>query len=97
MSDFGNDLIQSMQEALGHARGEANGTVEHRVVADAPDPRYVRTQLKLTQDQMARVMGLSVSGYRKWEQGQRQPGGAAATLLQVMEREPEAVRRALFG
>jgi putative transcriptional regulator len=34
---------------------------------------------------------------RKWEQGQRQPHGAALTLLNIMDREPEAVIRAISG
>jgi putative transcriptional regulator len=44
---------------------------------------------------MAQFLGTSLSGYRKWEQGQRQPSGAARTLLRVMEKEPEAVLRVL--
>jgi len=32
---------------------------------------------------------------RKWEQGQRSPTGAAKTLPEMIEREPEAVNRAL--
>jgi len=44
---------------------------------------------------MANLLGVSVSGYRKWEQGQARPSGAARTLLKVMEREPEAVLKAL--
>ena len=85
-----------MQEALAHARGERDDLVEHYVETDALDPKTVRGQLKLTQDQMALLMGMSVSGYRKWEQGQRSPGGAARTLLRVVEREPEAVKRAVL-
>ncbi len=46
---------------------------------------------------MAPLMGMSLSGYRKWEQGQRRVSGPAATLLRVIEREPDAVQRALAG
>ena len=95
MSTFGDDLLQSLQEALAHARGEQDDLVEHRVETDALDPKVMRSRLKLTQDQMTFLMGMSVSGYRKWQQGQQSPGGAARTLLRVMEREPEAVKRAL--
>ena len=58
-------------------------------------PREVRKKVKLTQAQMAPLMGMSLSGYRKWEQGTRRVSGPAATLLRVIQREPEAVRRAL--
>ena len=63
MSTFGEDLIQSLGEALAHARGAAP------VIVHAPvTPREVRRQAKLTQAQMAPLLGMSLSGYRKWEQ-----------------------------
>ena len=45
---------------------------------------------------MAPLMGMSLSGYRKWEQGQRRVIGLAAALLRLIQKEPEAVRRALL-
>lgn len=95
-SSFGEDLIQAMTEALSHARGEASeGVTVRKIEVDMPDPKLIRQQLDLTQDQMARVLGMSVHGYRKWEQGHRRMSGPAANLLRVMEKEPEAVLRAL--
>ena len=91
MSTLGNDLIQSLNEALAHAKGEGPAIVHAPVT-----PREVRKQAKLTQAQMAPLMGMSLSGYRKWEQGTRRVSGPAATLLRVVEREPEAVKRALL-
>ena len=92
MSTFGEDLIQAMGEALAHARGEGPATLHVPV-----DPREIRARAKLTQAQMAPLMGMSLSGYRKWEQGQRRVSGPAAALLRVIAKEPEAVRRALAG
>ena len=46
---------------------------------------------------MAPLVGMSLSGYRKWEQGARRVSGPAATLLQVIRKEPDAVRRALLA
>ena len=91
MSTLGNDLIRSLNEAIAHAEGEG-----HAVVHAPVTPREVRKQAKLTQAQMAPLMGMSLSGYRKWEQGTRRVSGPAATLLRVVEREPEAVKRALL-
>ena len=90
MNTFGEDLIQSLNEALAHAKGEGPAIVHAPVT-----PREVREQAKLTQAQMAPLMGMSLSGYRKWEQGTRRVSGPAATLLRVIQHEPEAVRRAL--
>ena len=96
MSKFGSDLVAALSEALSHARGEAVPDMRmHRIDPGAVDARAIRKRLALTQDEMAMALGTSPSGYRKWEQGSRQPSGAARTLLRVMEQEPEAVLRAL--
>jgi putative transcriptional regulator len=93
---FGDDLAEAMAEALAHASGSpVEGTRVHIIDRDAVDPKAIRRHLRLTQQQMAHFLGTSLSGYRKWEQGQRQPSGAARTLLRVMEQEPEAVLRVL--
>jgi putative transcriptional regulator len=85
-----------LKEALAHARGEdVPGMVIHHVDVARVDTKAIRKKLRLTQEQMALALGTSPSGYRKWEQGQRQPSGAARTLLRVMEQEPEAVLRVL--
>ncbi|MFZ1773544.1 MAG: helix-turn-helix domain-containing protein [Rhizobiaceae bacterium] len=92
MSKFGEELIQSMNEALAHAKGEGPAIVHAPIV-----PREVRQKARLTQVQLAQLLGMSVSGYRKWEQGQRRVSGPAATLLRLIEKEPEAVKRALLA
>ncbi|MDE2675520.1 MAG: hypothetical protein OXH65_10475 [Paracoccaceae bacterium] len=40
-------------------------------------------------------MGMSVSGYRKWEQKQRMVSGPTGVLLKVMTLESESFRRAV--
>ena len=92
MNTFGDDLIQSLNEALAHAKGDGVAIVHAPVT-----PREVRAQAKLTQAQMAPLMGMSLSGYRKWEQGTRSVSGPAAALLRVIQKEPDAVRRALLS
>ncbi len=91
MSSFGDDLIQAMTEALAHAKGEGPAVVHAPVV-----PREIREKAHLTQAQMAPLMGMSLSGYRKWEQGQRRVSGPAETLLRLIQKEPDAVKRALL-
>ena len=91
VSTFGDDLIQSLNEAFTHAKGEGPAVL-HTVLT----PREVRKQANLTQAQMAPLMGMSLSGYRKWEQETRRVSGPAATLLRVLGKEPAAVKRALL-
>jgi len=49
----------------------------------------------MSQRQFADFLMISVRTLQKWEQGKRYPDGVAHTLLRVMEREPDAVLRAL--
>ncbi|MDE0101534.1 MAG: helix-turn-helix domain-containing protein [Gammaproteobacteria bacterium] len=92
MTNFGDELIQSLREALAHAKGEGPA-----IVHAAVSPREVREALHLTQAEMAPLLGMSPSGYRKWEQGSRRVSGPAAALLQVIRKEPAAVKRALLA
>jgi len=85
---FADDLMQSLSEAVAHSKGEGAAVV-HKPI----DPRAVRMKANLTQAQMAPLMGMSLSGYRKWEQGQRRISGPAATLLTLLAKEPDAVKR----
>ena len=91
----GEDLIKAMGEALAHARGEKVEVRVTRFRKPSVEVTRIRKKVGLTQRAFAGVLGISVSGLRKWEQKRRQPHGAALTLLQVMDREPEAVARAL--
>lgn len=94
MSRVGSRLIQAAQEAAAMARGEA---VPGAVVHMPPDVRAIRTRLKLTQPAFAKRFGLPVGTVRDWEQGRAVPDQAARVLLRVIEREPEAVHRAVAG
>lgn len=90
MSSFGDDLIQSLQEAVAHAKGDGSAILHTSLT-----PREVREGANLTQAEMAPLLGMSLSGYRKWEHGTRRVSGPGATLLLLIQREPEAVKRAL--
>jgi putative transcriptional regulator len=37
------------------------------------------------------ALGLSKRTIEQWEQGRRQPSGAAKTLLKIVERHPEVL------
>lgn len=60
-----------------------------------PPVAAIRTKLGMTQDAFASALGLPVATLRNWEQGRKPPDPAAATLLRVVDREPDAVFRAL--
>ena len=59
------------------------------------DLKQLRRRLGLTQESFAARFGFSLATVRNWERGRRRPEGPAQILLQVIDREPEAVERAL--
>lgn len=59
------------------------------------DAGRVRRRLGLSQGAFAALFGVSVRTLQEWEQKRRTPVGAARVLLQVIDREPDAVRKAV--
>jgi putative transcriptional regulator len=90
--DF-EDLVESVRQAGRIRRGEAEPS---RVAEFAPvDAKAVRLRLGKSQTEFARMIGVSVSTLRNWEQGRRRPEGPARALLKVAAANPEAVAAAL--
>lgn len=95
MSKRGDELIESAKQALAWARGEdVPGMVVHEP-KPAINVRAVRRKTGLSQDKFAERFGIPVATLRGWERGYRTPQGATRVLLLVIDREPEAVLRAL--
>ncbi len=51
-----------------------------------------RSRVGLPQADFAELLGVSVRTLQDWEQGRRNPSGAAKTLLQVAMLHPETLR-----
>ena len=60
-----------------------------------PNPKQLRRQLNLTQEEFARQFHIGLYTLRDWEQGARRPDSVARTYLRVIEAIPDAVRQAL--
>ena len=61
----------------------------------AVDVKAVRAKVGMTQEQFAARFGFSAATLRHWERGDRSPRGPALVLLNVIERNPQAVIEAL--
>ncbi|MCM0021655.1 MAG: type II toxin-antitoxin system MqsA family antitoxin [Tagaea sp.] len=93
MSKAGEKILRGAREALAFAKGARNGCVVH--VPGEIDVAKIRKGMKLSQREFAGRFGFAVDAVQNWEQGRRAPDGAARAYLQVIQREPEAVERAL--
>ncbi len=95
MTEFGKRLIESAEQALTFAKGEAD-LKKYRVhIPEEIDVKRIREKLCMSQKRFAEVYGFSLRTIQEWEQGRMTPSGAARNFLVVLDKEPEAVRRAL--
>lgn len=78
-------------------QAKENGTDMELSGLAAPSPATVRHHLKLTQKDVAALAGVPVATWRNWEQGRVRLDLAVRTLLRVLWREPDAVRRAMVA
>ena len=78
--DLGAELLQSIKEMKA-------GKVQ---VAYTP-AFEAREKTGLPQSQFAALLGVSVRTLQGWEQGRKQPSGAARTLLTIARTNPKAL------
>jgi putative transcriptional regulator len=90
----GERILQSAKQALAFAEGkEGHGCTVH--IPEEINVRRIRKKLDMSQKAFAEYFGVSLRTVQDWEQGRRVPSGASRNFLFVIDREPEAVRRAL--
>ncbi len=93
MNRFSKELIESLTEACEHAEGKPNAARVHLV--EVPDVKAIRRQLRMSQQEFARVYRIPLATVKNWEQGRRQPDAPAAAYLQVIAKCPREAREAL--
>ena len=78
--DIGAEILQSIKDMKA-----AKGKVVLSAATEA------REATGLSQSQFATLLGVSVRTLQGWEQGRKQPSGAARTLLAIARTNPKAV------
>ncbi len=69
-------------------RGQAARVTEVKLPAAAE----ARASVGMTQQEFAHLLGVSPRTLQDWEQGRREPTGAARTLLKVVVKHPMVLR-----
>ena len=91
--------FDKIKAGLDDAKAYLDGSADKRGfrthVPASIDVKKIRTRLGLSQESFAQTYGFALSAVRDWEQGRRQPERSARVLLKVVEKEPDAVTRAL--
>ena len=87
------DLFESVKEGVSILKGEKKPS--RTFVVDVPDVKELRKKQKLSQSELASLIGISVKTLQNWEQRRRVPRGPAVRLLQIISTDLNAVRRAL--
>ena len=90
-----NKIMQGIKEAGAYLDGTADKRRYRVNVPVEVNVKRIRRHLGLSQEAFAETYGFALSAVRDWEQGRRRPERSARILLKIVEREPEAVTRAL--
>lgn len=94
MTRFGDAVIESLDDALAHARGATSGVRVHTV--EAPDVRAFRRKLKMSQLAFAETYRIPLPTLKNREQGRRHPDAPAAAYLLAISRLPDEIGAALL-
>lgn len=86
--DIGAELLQAIRDIKAGNHG-AKYKVEPNDVAK------IRLKTGLSQSQFAVALQISPRTLQQWEQGRRQPSGAANTLLRIISRHPEVLHEVI--
>jgi putative transcriptional regulator len=88
-------VLAGLAEAKAFLAGAADQSGYRVHVPNAVDVRDIRRRLGLSQTAFAARFGFSPGAVRDWEQGRRRPEASARMFLTVIDKQPEAVMKAL--
>ncbi len=88
MEEFCSDLLESVKQMKA-------GMAARTTKVTVSDITRARNKVSMSQSEFATLMGVSVRTLQAWEQGRRNPSGAAKTLIRIAEKHPDVLLEAL--
>ena len=85
---FQRDLLLSVRQMKA-------GKAARKTRVKIPAVVTARNASGLSQAQFAELLGISVRTLQKWEQGAREPSGAAKSLIRIAQRHPKVLADAM--
>ena len=82
--ELGKKLLQSVKEMQAGQAARKTKVKPNEIAA-------ARLNTGLTQAEFAKALQISARTLQEWEQGRRQPSGAAKALLQIASRHPDVI------
>lgn len=64
------------------------GVVVPKISLTSEQIKTIRLKTKLSQSVFAKVLNVSLSSVRQWEQGARVPSGSTMVLLELLDKSP---------
>lgn len=96
-SRVGDDLVEAFAEMAAHIRGDVHAE-SYEVGDDILTPeriKQIRRRFASSTKAFEAEFHISARTMEAYEQGRRRPDDAMTALLRILDREPEAARRAL--
>ncbi|WP_310644867.1 helix-turn-helix domain-containing protein [Burkholderia cenocepacia] len=85
MDKFQGNLLKAVRQMKGRERAR----ITH---VKSTEAAVARAKVGMSQSEFATLFGVSLRTYQDWEQGRRNPTGAAQTLLRVAIQHPEVLQ-----
>jgi putative transcriptional regulator len=84
------DLIASgIKTSFSEKELKELGVKIPQVDINAHDIQTIREKIKLSQSVFAKLLNVSLSSVRQWEQGTRKPSGSTQVLLELLQTQPK--------
>lgn len=98
MSDGDKKLLERdakrniAEELLQAVRDIKAGKIGRKTTVELTPAAEARAKVGMTQAEFAKLLGVSLRTLQEWEQGRRQPSGAAKALVAIAMKRPEVLR-----